>query len=262
MYGGVPIARIKGALLQLKSEGKLDQVRMLILTNATFDGHMADVKRTMTECLAIKPDLVFLWDEAWSAFARFSPLLRRRTAMGGASYLRKLQNDPAYRLRYQEWLTKGIRIDVDDPRAIAERLLPDPDEMKVRVYQTNSVHKSMSALRQGSLILVADQEFSDAEEAFKEAYYTHTSTSPNLQVIASLDVARRQMELEGYELVGSALELTLDLREQINRNPLISKYFRALTPAEMIPAELRQSALAGRPTTVTRGSRRTRSTST
>ncbi len=243
MYGGVPIKRIKAALLQLKSDGKLDQVRMLILTNATFDGHMADVKRTMTECLAIKPDLVFLWDEAWSAFARFSPLLRRRTAMGGASYLRKLQNDPAYRLRYQEWLTKGIRIDVDDPRAIAERLLPDPDEMKVRVYQTNSVHKSMSALRQGSLILVADQEFSDAEEAFKEAYYTHTSTSPNLQVIASLDVARRQMELEGYELVGSALELTLDLREQINRNPLISKYFKALTPAEMIPAELRHSAL-------------------
>ena len=29
----------------------------------------------MEECLAIKPDLVFLWDEAWFAFARFSPSL-------------------------------------------------------------------------------------------------------------------------------------------------------------------------------------------
>ena len=30
---------------------------------------------------------------------------------------------------------------------------------------------------------------------------THTSTSPNYQILASLDVGRRQVELEGYELV-------------------------------------------------------------
>ena len=35
-------------------------------------------------------------------------------------------------------------------------------------------------------------------------HITHASTSPNLQIIASLDVARRQMELEGYELVMQA----------------------------------------------------------
>ena len=27
----------------------------------------------MEECLAIKPDLIFLWDEAWFGFARFNP---------------------------------------------------------------------------------------------------------------------------------------------------------------------------------------------
>jgi len=31
-------------------------------------------------CLAIKPDSSFLWDEAWFAFARFSPFLRRGRA--------------------------------------------------------------------------------------------------------------------------------------------------------------------------------------
>ena len=36
----------------------------------------------MLECLAIKPDLIFLWDEAWFGFARFSPFLRRRTGDG------------------------------------------------------------------------------------------------------------------------------------------------------------------------------------
>jgi arginine decarboxylase len=33
----------------------------------------------MEECLAIKPDLVFLWDEAWWGFAYFHYLLRVRT---------------------------------------------------------------------------------------------------------------------------------------------------------------------------------------
>ena len=32
--------------------------------------------------------------------------------------------------------------------------------------------------------------------AFKEAFYTHTSTSPNYQILASLDVGRSQMQLE------------------------------------------------------------------
>ena len=41
----------------------------------------------MEECLAIKPDLVFLWDEAWFGFARFSPLYRPRTAMGARAAL-------------------------------------------------------------------------------------------------------------------------------------------------------------------------------
>src|SRR6185503_7825096 len=79
------------------------------------------------------------------------------------------------------------------------------------------------------------------EASFKEAFFTHTSTSPNLQIIASLDVARRQMELEGYELVGRAIQLAIELRREINGHPLISKYFRVATPAEMIPAEYRKS---------------------
>ena len=47
------------------------------------------------------------------------------------------------------------------------------------------------------------------------------------------------MELEGYELVMGAIQLAIELRREINGHPLISKYFRILTPEEMIPAELR-----------------------
>ena len=226
MYGSLAIKPIKQALLQLKAEGKLDRAKMLVLTNCTFDGHVANVERTMLECLAIKPDLVFLWDEAWFGYARFSPFLRMRTAMGAAAKLREMMRDPEYRKRFEA--SKG-----------KEGALPDPDKVRIRVYETDSVHKSMSSLRQGSIIVVADQDFHKVEAPFKEAFFTHTSTSPNLQIIASLDVARRQMELEGYELVQRAIQLAIEIRREVNNHPLISKYFRCATPAEMIPAEYR-----------------------
>ena len=38
-----------------------------------------------------------------------------------------------------------------------------------------------------------------------EAFLTHTSTSPNHQLVASLDVARKQMELEGFAMVKERL---------------------------------------------------------
>ena len=241
MYGSVAIRPIKLALLRLKAEGKLDRARMLVLTNCTFDGHVANVEHTMLECLAIKPDLVFLWDEAWFGFARFSPFLRRRTAMGGAARLRELFASKEYRARYAAQHAELGGLDPLDPRLLDTVLLADPDAAKIRVYETDSVHKSMSSLRQGSIVVVVDEDFHDVEAAFKEAYFTHTSTSPNLQIIASLDVARRQMELEGYELVQRAMQLAIELRAEINGHPLISKYFRAATPAEMIPAEYRRS---------------------
>jgi arginine decarboxylase len=72
MYGAVPIRSIKKALLDLKAAGRLDKVKTVTLTNCTFDGHVYDVRRVMEECLAIKPDLIFLW---MRRVARLRPLL-------------------------------------------------------------------------------------------------------------------------------------------------------------------------------------------
>src|SRR5690242_4216120 len=240
MYGAVPLRTIKKALLDLKAEGKLDRARLLVLTNCTFDGHIYNVERVMEECLAIKPDLIFLWDEAWFGFARWSPFYRRRTAMGAAAILERKFKDPAYHQAYKEQEKKlGSR--PDDKRLLETRLLANPDKVRLRVYQTNSTHKSMSCLRQGSMVLVKDPDYHKVEEQFHEAVFTHASTSPNLQIIASLDVARRQMELEGYELVNRAIQLALDLRQEVNTHPLISKYFHILGADEMVPGEFRSS---------------------
>jgi len=244
MYGAVPLRAIKQALLELKAAGRLDKVKLVTLTNCTFDGHVYDTRRVMEECLAIKPDLVFLWDEAWFGFARFSPFLRPRTAMGARAALKEAFADPATLERYlAQEKTLGADLDPKDPRVLSTRLVPDPRRAKLRVYQTNSTHKSMSALRQGSMVLVADEDFAHHEQAFKEAVFTHASTSPNLQIIASLDVARRQMELEGYELVMGAIQNALAIRREVNHHPLVSKYFRVLEPAAMIPAEFRPSGV-------------------
>jgi arginine decarboxylase len=72
---------------------------------------------------------------------------------------------------------------------------------------------------------------------------THTSTSPNYQILASLDIGRRQVELEGFELVQRSIELAMVLRERIRADALLARYFRVLGPAEMVPAEFRPSGL-------------------
>jgi arginine decarboxylase len=163
--------------------------------------------------------------------------------MGAAAFLEARYRDPAYRDEYKKYVAKVGKLDPKNAKLLDMHLLPDPDKVRIRVYQTNSTHKSMSALRQGSMVLVYDQDFHLVEESFEEAFFTHTSTSPNQQIIASLDVARRQMELEGYKLVMKATELSLQIRRKVNSHPLISRYFHVLTPEEMIPAELRTSGL-------------------
>jgi arginine decarboxylase len=94
------------------------------------------------------------------------------------------------------------------------------------------------------MIHVYDEEFKrKVEDAFHEAYMTHTSTSPNYQILASLDVGRRQAELEGYELVEKSVEMAMILREKVTNDPIISKYFSIVTIQELIPERYRPSGI-------------------
>ena len=242
MYGAVPLRTIKQALLNLKAEGRLGRVKMVTLTNCTFDGHVYNTRRVMEECLAIKPDLIFLWDEAWFGFARWSPFLRPRTGLGAAAALEEWRASPAALAAWKAQAAElGEELDPKDGRLLDRRLVPDPRKIRIRVYETDSVHKSMSCLRQGSIVAVRDEDYSHHVSAFREAVFIHASTSPNAQIIASLDVARRQMELEGYELVMRSIEIALAIRRAVTEHPIISKYFRVLGADAMIPAEFRAS---------------------
>ncbi|WP_395728705.1 aminotransferase class I/II-fold pyridoxal phosphate-dependent enzyme [Nakamurella sp.] len=242
MYGAVPLRTIKAQLLALRRAGKLDRVKMLMLTNCTFDGMVYDVERVMQECLAIKPDLVFLWDEAWFAFARFHPVYRPRTGMHSAGSLLGKLRDPQYKKVYQAW-SDQIR-GASDEELLDTRLIPDPARARVRVYATQSTHKTLTSLRQGSMIHMFDQDFGQkVEETFHEAYMAHTSTSPNYQILASLDLGRRQAALEGFELVQKQVEYAMRLRDAVDNHPLLRKYMRCLTTADLIPEQFRPSGI-------------------
>ena len=236
MYGAVPLEQIKTKLLQLKEAGRLDIVKMLLLTNCTFDGLVYNVERVMEEVLAIKPDMVFLWDEAWFAFAGFAYNYKQRTGMFTARKLYEKYNSTSYRKQYNEHI-KGLNNG-------DQSLLPDPDKVRIRVYATQSTHKTLSSFRQGSMIHIWDEDFRrKTENTFLEAYMTHTSTSPNYQMLASLDVGRRQVQLEGFELVEKSIEMAMVLRAKVNDTPQLSKYFDVLTVKDFIPNKFRQTGL-------------------
>ncbi|WP_416550046.1 aminotransferase class I/II-fold pyridoxal phosphate-dependent enzyme [Leucobacter sp. BZR 635] len=246
-YGAVPLDRIKQLLLDYRSAGRLDEVRLVTLTNTTFDGIVYDPFRVMSECLAIKPDLVFLWDEAWFAFGAFHPVTRRRTAMASAKLLEQQLQSAAHESAYteqQQILFAEDGTPAPDEVWLRERLIPSP-AARIRVYATQSTHKTLTALRQGSMIHVWDQDWvRDAQDPFHEAYMTHTSTSPNYQILSSLDIGRRQVELEGFELVQRQLDLATSLSQAIARHSLLRRTFKVLTAHDLIPEQYRE---IGRP---------------
>nr|WP_320115788.1 aminotransferase class V-fold PLP-dependent enzyme [uncultured Desulfuromonas sp.] len=79
-------------------------------------------------------------------------------------------------------------------------------------YITHSAHKVVSAFSQASYIHVNDPDF-DAD-FFHEIFSIYVSTSPKYQIIASLDVCHKQLEMEGYGLLKDLLEQVAELKEQ------------------------------------------------
>jgi arginine decarboxylase len=164
--------------------------------------------------------------------------------MDAAQRLHARYKHPSYRQEYAAWKAKLDAAGGIEKMGLDQRLLPDPAAVRIRAYATQSTHKTLTSLRQGSMIHVHDQDFEHGvRSVFNEAYMTHTSTSPNYQILASLDMGRRQVELEGYELVLKSIELAMTLRERVRSDALLQKYFRVLGPGDMIPSALRPSGI-------------------
>jgi len=80
-------------------------------------------------------------------------------------------------------------------------------------YVTHSSHKTLSAFSQASMIHVNDPDFD--EDYFREIFCIYTSTSPQYQIIASLDVAATQMRMEGCKILSRVIDLANNFRKSI-----------------------------------------------
>lgn len=182
--------------------------KMLCLSNCTFDGFVHDpqelidsVFSTLQELSlstenATKPqDFIFLFDEAWFGFARFSRTMRKYTAMEAAA------------LEFG-----GIR---------------------PRVYATHSTHKTLVAFRQGSMVLISDPKFSAISHQFEESLFTHTTTSPSYQILASLDVGRMWADLGGDAACRELERVAEGVRTAIRSDRRTSRVFQVLEPSDM-----------------------------
>ncbi len=112
-------------------------------------------------------------------------------------------------------------------------------------YVTQSTHKTMSAFSQASMVHVNDPEHDP--HILRETFNMHASTSPQYSIIASLDVARQQMVMEGYGLLSGALELAALLRQQINA----LHHFKVLDLDDLMPAAIRRDKVRLDPTKIT-----------
>ncbi|MFN2461164.1 MAG: aminotransferase class I/II-fold pyridoxal phosphate-dependent enzyme [Candidatus Velthaea sp.] len=81
----------------------------------------------------------------------------------------------------------------------------------------NSTHKMLGSLSQTAMIHVQGDRI--RLDRLKAVYKLFLSTSPNLVLVASLDVARRQMALEGPALLSRTIEIANDARRRLNEIP-------------------------------------------
>ncbi len=139
----------------------------------------------------------------------------------------------------------GIKVLIDEAWYAHGRFHPDlrPNALECGAdYVTQSTHKMLSAFSQASMIHVADPQFK--EHQFREDLNMHTSTSPQYAMIASLDVARKQMSMEGYLQLSRCINVATRLRAGIDKTGI----FRVLNLEDMLPDELDNDGIKLDPT--------------
>lgn len=155
--------------------------RVAILTNTTYDGVCYDERLVLDRIGPLCDYVVF--DEAWMAYAKFHPLYRGRFGMDLTG------------------LGPG-----------------DPG-----IYTTQSTHKCLAGFSQASQIHVRDRHIAGQDrrighDRFNEVFMMHTSTSPQYNMIASLDVGAQIMRgRQGFALMDDAIRESIALRKQIER---------------------------------------------
>lgn len=162
-----------GASTLIPDGRRQDPVRMSALTNSTYDGVCYNVTTIRKQLEKSVENLHF--DEAWYAYACFSPMYRNHYGM-----------------------TPGKAESGDPP-----------------VFCSQSTHKLLTAFSQASMLHIKNGGSVKIDpDEFNESYMMHGSTSPQYNMIASLDVATRMMQDNGEIMMQDIILEAVQLRRK------------------------------------------------
>ncbi|MGU3401167.1 hypothetical protein ACLBWS_15715 [Brucellaceae bacterium D45D] len=150
---------------------------ILVLAATGYDGRKLCLERVLPVFVNASPKTVLIIDEAWSALDAFVPHIAHNTAL-----------------------------------AVCARL-----DLQASVLVTQSAHKTMAALRQGSYLHVLGKP-EDIERVRQATYRIHT-TSPSWPILLSLDLARAHAQVHGAVGYDHALELREQVETELRKDP-------------------------------------------
>jgi arginine/lysine/ornithine decarboxylase len=98
--------------------------------------------------------------------------------------------------------------------------LPAPAEVSGAAATVQSIHKILSGLSQAAVLHIDAARVEEA--AVRRALQLIQTTSPHFAIMASIDLARREMACNGERLLSRALALARHLRSQLAATPGVS----------------------------------------
>jgi arginine decarboxylase len=98
--------------------------------------------------------------------------------------------------------------------------LPVPAERSGAAGVVQSVHKIISGLGQAAILHIDPDAL--PTESVRRALQLVQTTSPHFAIMASIDLARREMVLDGYDLLQRTLELARRARRELSAIPGIT----------------------------------------
>ena len=119
----------------------------------------------------------------------------------------------------------NIPLLVDEAHGAHFAFHPDlpPSAMSLGADLTvQSTHKTLSSLTQSSMLHIKGDRL--CSQKISRALQLVQSTSPSYLLLASLDAARQQMATAGKQLMGRAIALSREAREQIAQIPNLSVF--------------------------------------
>jgi len=168
-------------------EAKVNPVKMSALTNSTYDGvcyNAATIIEQLQKGGATKRVENLHFDEAWYAYARFHPIYKNHFGMA-------------------------------NPGNIPQGAYRQP------IFCSQSTHKLLTAFSQASMIHIkngwdGNQTVLEIDhDMFNESYMMHGSTSPQYNMIASLDVATKMMFDNGEIILNDIIVEAIELRKKM-----------------------------------------------